>query len=160
MESPRLIAKIPAPSRTSGVMASHEMQQLWFATQRREWASLAVLALEPNTHALAIAKALVEIGTLHRGLNVKLIDATGASMTASARLTVELSTHVSGGGLAIALLDSVLENQAGIPVALAADAVLLTVDLGVASQASLRRTLELIPPERVLGTVAVWPAAR
>jgi hypothetical protein len=154
MEGPRLLTSVPlGPHGSPG--ASHELQQLWFATQQRAWSSLAVIPARPGSSARFVGDGLVEIGALHRGVPVKLIDGEGAEVAASARLVLNLSSHVAAGGLAIAVLDSVIENQAGIPVALASDALLITIDLGRASQKDLQRTLALLGSERVLGVVAV-----
>jgi hypothetical protein len=87
-------------------------------------------------------------------VNVKLIDAESATVASSSRLVLAMSNHVATGGLVVAVLDSVVQNQAGIPLALTADAVLLVVDLGEAESAAARRTLELIGRERIIGAVA------
>jgi hypothetical protein len=154
MDGPRLITAVSAGQRAEGA-PSRELQQLWFATQHRAWSSLALVPVQPYTSAKFIGEALVEIGALHRGVNVKLIDAESASVASSSRLVLAMSNQVSSGGLAIAVLDSVVQNQAGIPLALTADAILLVVDLGEAESAAARRTLELIGRDRVMGAVAV-----
>lgn len=153
MEGPRLIVTDPGPG--NGPAVSRELQQLWFAVQQRPWSSLTVIAVEPGKSARFIAEGLAEIGTAHRGVEVKVINAEGVSLTASSRLAVTLSTHVASGGLAIAVLDSLLQNQAGIPLALAADATLLAVHLGSVTSSEVRRTLELVGKDRVLGAVTV-----
>jgi len=156
MEGSRLVAPLTA-AKLDPAAPSHEIQQLWFALRRKEWSSLAVIAVEPNTSARFIAEGLAAVGELHRGVPVKLVNGEGATVAASSRLAVALSTHVAAGAMAIAVLDSVVENQAGIPVALTADAILLAVSLRRSKRSSLERTLELLGKDRVLGTVAIRP---
>ena len=66
-----------------------------------------------------------------------------------------MTTHASNGGLVLVAASAVLENQVGIPLALAASAVLLTVTLGETDLPSVHRTLELVGRQRVLGCVTV-----
>jgi hypothetical protein len=160
MEVPRLIQAMPSVGEVPAEGPSHALQQLWFATRRREWSSLAVIPIEPRSSARFVAEALAEVGELHRGAAVKLIDAEGATVAASSRIAVTLVKHVAAGGIGIALLDPVVQNQAGIPIALVSDAILLAVELGVAASASMQRTLELLGRDRVIGTVAIQRRGR
>jgi hypothetical protein len=68
-----------------------------------------------------------------------------------------MTSHVAAGGISIVILDSVLSNPAGIPVALAADAALLCVALGQTDFESAERTVELIGAERFVGSVTIAP---
>lgn len=62
---------------------------------------------------------------------------------------------VSHYGQVIIAVRSVLEEPLGVAVAQAADAVVLCVEMGRSRLPSARRTLELVGPERVLGTFLV-----
>jgi hypothetical protein len=136
-------------------------QSLWFAVRGKPWSSLAVLPAGPRESALAVANGLYDVGALVTGGPMRLLDARAVSLTSSASFIVNMSSLVSGPGerrtggeqRAIVLLNSVIEQLAGIPVVLAADAVLLTVTLGKTSIDCARRTLELLGAERVLGCV-------
>jgi hypothetical protein len=145
--------------------ASSAATALWFAVQKRPWLSLAVLPAGPGESALHVANALYDVGALISGGPIRLLDARSLSMASSASFIVNMSSLVSGPGerrtggeqRAIVLLSSVIEQLAGIPVVLAADAVLLTVTLGKTTVDSVRRTQELLGPERVIGSVLVPP---
>ncbi len=76
----------------------------------------------------------------------------------TSRLIIEMTSHAASGGLVIVALDSVLSNQAGIPVALAADAALLCVTMGDTELDAARRTVSLVGKDRFVGTVTVQPA--
>jgi hypothetical protein len=140
----------------SGLLAA-ELQQLWFACLRRPWSSLVVLPAHPEGSAQLVAQALAEIGGLHRNRPVKLINTEGLKLSMSSRAILEMTSHAMSGELTIVCADSVLSNQAGIPLALAADAVLLCVDLGQTDLISARRTIELVGANRFVGSVAIHP---
>jgi hypothetical protein len=139
-------------------------QSLWFAVRSKPWASLAVLPAGPRESALAVANGLYDVGALASGGPMRLLDARAVNLTSSASFIVNMSSLVSGPGerrtgeqRVIVLLSSVIEQLAGVPVVLAADAVLLTVTLGKTTIDSARRTLELLGADRVIGCVLVPP---
>jgi hypothetical protein len=140
-------------------------QSLWFAVRSKPWASLAVLPAGPRESALAVANALYDVGALVSGGPMRLLDARAVNLTSSASFIVNMTSLVSGPGerrtggeqRVIVLLSSVIEQLAGIPVILAADAVLLTITLGKTTIDSARRTLELLGADRVIGCVLVPP---
>ncbi len=146
-----------ANTGTSGSEApTAEMQRLWFATLRKEWSSLVVVPAHPKGSASKVARSLAQVAALHKDDAIKLITAEGADLTGASRLIIDMTSHVASGGLVIIVLDSVLSNPAGIPVALAADASLLVVELGETDLESGKRTVELLGGEnRFVGAVTV-----
>jgi len=134
---------------------SNELQRLWFATLKRDWSSLAVLPAHAGGSAAQVAKSLAQIAAIHKDSPIKLISAEGADLQGASRLIIDMTTHVASGGLAIVLLDSVISNPAGIPVALAADAALLCVQLGDSDLESSKRTLDLVGASRFVGAVTL-----
>lgn len=143
-----------AVAQGSAEMPSTDVQRLWFATLKKEWSSLAVIPSHPGGSAGAIAKALARVATLQKDSTIKLITAEGTDLAGASRLIIEMTTHVAQGGLAIVVLDSVISNPAGIPVALAADAALLCVQLRQADVDTGRRTLELLGEAKFVGAVS------
>lgn len=142
------------PTRDDG-LPSPEVQRLWFAALKRDWASLVVLPAHPEGSAEGVAQALAKVAQLHKDDGVKVISARGADLAASSRLIIDMTSHVAQGGMCIVVLDSVLTNPAGIPLALAADAALLCVHLGEADSESARRTVELVGVSRFVGAVTL-----
>jgi hypothetical protein len=138
-----------------------ELQSLWFATQARPWNSLVVLAASPGGPALEVAQALYDVGARASGLPLKLVDGRNVSLASSTSLTANMlalqqPTPGRSAGRVLVVLQSVLSEPAGIPVARAADAVLLCVELGKTPLEDARRTLALAGgPEKVLGCVGV-----
>ncbi|MBX7115883.1 MAG: hypothetical protein K1X64_16255 [Myxococcaceae bacterium] len=130
-----------------------ELARLWFAALKKEWSSLAVLPAHAQGSAAAVAKGLAKVAAQHRDNAIRLISAEGADVAATSRVIIDLTQHVAHGGVAIVVLDSVLSNPAGIPIAMATDAALLCVELGVADVAAAQKTMEIIGASRFLGAV-------
>ncbi len=176
--SARTAAKRGLPSR--------ELQELWFATRRREWNSLVVVPASPGSSALHIAQALGEVGGAIRMSPVQVVNAEGMDLDRIALLVLDIngeaqpelkgsvwtmaSASVSPGGwdapagrsapaarAIIIAIEAVAENPLVLPLALAADAVLLCVELGRTRLADTRHTVELIGRDRIIGTVLLHP---
>ncbi len=143
----------PAVSQKQVDIPSAEMQRLWFATLKKEWNCLAVIPAHPGGSASVVGKSLAKVASLHKESSIKLISGEGCDLTGASRLIIDMTSHVSQGGIVIVVLDSVVSNPAGVPVALAADAALLCVQLGQADTESGRRTIELIGENRFVGAV-------
>lgn len=133
---------------------SAELQQLWFACLRKPWSSLVVMPAAAEGSARALAKALAEVGATYRNQPVRLVNAAGLDVAGAARVILEMSPRTEANELTVVCTDSVLRNQAGIPLCLAADAVLLVVDLEQADLTSAQRTIGLIGSSKFLGAVA------
>ena len=136
-------------------LPSSEMQRLWFATLKKDWNSLVVLPAHPGGAATGVARALAQVASLHKDSAIKLISGEGADLQNASRLIIDMTTHVAAGGLVIVVLESVVSNPAGIPVALAADAALLCIQLGETDFESAERTVELIGESRFVGAVTL-----
>jgi hypothetical protein len=133
-----------------------EQQQL-LPCLKGTWNSLAVIPATPDVSASAIAAVLVEVSQLVRGREARLFSTEGLELSGVARVIVDMTHQVDGGGLAVVVVESVLVKQAGVPVALAADAALLVVTLGVTRVEEAQRTLELLGASRFIGAVTVEP---
>jgi hypothetical protein len=151
-----LQTSVPGPPRSrSFFLSENEAQQLWFATLRQPWSSLVVIPADSKLSGMVVARALAEVGGLHRGSPIQLISAENLDIAAASRLIIEMTSRVAGGNQVIVAIDSVLSNSTGIPVALAADAALLCVGLGETEFRSARRTLDLVGKNRFLGSVTL-----
>ncbi len=183
-----MVRPVKQETRTGpgGRLPSRELQELWFATRRREWKSLVVVPAAPGTSVLHIAKALGEVGGAIRMSPVRVVNAEGMDLDQIATLVLDLSddiapevppepkgsTWTSGSGgwdgpagrgapasrATIIAIEAVAENPLILPLALAADAVLLCVEIGRTRLEDARHTIELIERERIVGTVLLSPA--
>ena len=140
-------------------LPSRPLQQLWFATLRTEWRSLVVVPAHAGASAFPVARALAAVGTVHTGETVELVEGGAISLEESRGIVEQMRAKLAGGGRAVVAIDPLVSSLSGLPVALAADAVLVCVTLGVADLASARRTIELLGEGRILGAVALRPEA-
>ncbi len=133
--------------------SSQVVQQLWFSIVRHEWRSLAVMPVAPGRVGLEVANALCEVGGIHRRSPLVVFDALGLELRQVTGLVEELARETAAAERTLVALDSPLANLSGVPVARAADRVLLVVELGRASFAGARKVLELVGAEKVIGSV-------
>jgi phosphoribosylformylglycinamidine (FGAM) synthase-like enzyme len=133
-------------------------QQQLLPCLKGTWNSLAVIPASPEQSASRIAAALAQVSHLVRGREAKLFTTEGLEVSGVARVIVNMTHQVDDGGLAVVAVESVLAKQSGVPVALAADAALLVVTLGVTRLEDCQRTLELVGAAKFIGAVTVDPA--
>ncbi|WXH29682.1 hypothetical protein WA016_03641 [Myxococcus stipitatus] len=135
---------VPAPA----------LQRLWFALERRGWAYLTVVPAHPGAPALEAATAILEAGAPYAATQkIHLEDATGIAPAEAPRRVLELRERVSRGERVVVIIDSVLTRPASLPLALAADGVLLCVTLGETDFGSANKTMEFIGADRFVGSV-------
>ncbi len=138
------------------------IQQLWFAIQRLEWSSMVLVPAGPETSALEVGKSLHEVGRLAMGDRLRLIDGRGVKVDGTASLILDMTgdspVRPAGPQLServLVMIDSPLEQPSGVPIALAADAAILCIELGKNTTASARETLQLIGSQRFLGCITL-----
>jgi hypothetical protein len=167
-EKARAAPRLPPP----------ELQELWFACRRHEWRSLAVVSTVPRSSTFPIVQALGEVADLLHAGTVRVRCAEAVELPDIAYLVMEMSGRnpspvlgpaapriprsalppqdpAGGEQLLIVAVDSVVSAPMVLPVVLAADAVLLCVELGVTDLGAARHSVELIGRERIIGTVVV-----
>jgi hypothetical protein len=135
------------------------LQQLWFQLQRREWFSLALIPADEETSALDFARPLYEVGRLALGERLRLIDAREVELSRTAELILDITGAAAtrSGERVLVTVQSVLSNPAGVPLALAADAALLCVELGKSSLGGVHQTVEIVGPARFIGCITLPP---
>jgi len=134
------------------------LQQLWFALQRLEWNSLVVLPASPDLSAEDFGRPLYEVARLALGPRIRLLDGRSISLPQTAPLILDMATS-GDRARTLVLLDSVTSHPPGVPIALAADGVLLCVEKGKTRLAAVAETLQLVGREKFLGCI-LHPSAR
>ena len=137
----------------AAIPSERRFQELWPRLADGGWSSLAVVPADPGGNAVAIARALAEVGTRLGEAPVVAVAAEALDY-ASARDLLELQRRAGSAQLVLAL-PPVLVEPLGLAVAREADAVLLTVVRGRTRLADVRRTVELLGRERLVGCVLV-----
>jgi hypothetical protein len=165
--SPTFKLAEPAPAETanwSGVPPL-SMQQLWFAVQRLEWASLVIVPADGNSSAIDFGRPLYEVGHLAMGDRLRLLDAREVKLDKTAPLILDMTgasrPHATGpqqrSERVLVMVESVLAAPSAIPVALAADAAILCVELGKTSLAGARETIQILGSQRFVGCITLPP---
>jgi hypothetical protein len=131
------------------------LREMWRAVVRGHWETLALVPADAGSSARAVSKALSEMSEAGGGHRFEFVPAEGASVEDGARLASAFRSPAQPGVRRVATVDPPVVNLAVIPLAMAADAVILVVQLGAADQASVRNTLDIVGHQRVLGFVAV-----
>lgn len=157
------VAQLEAPR--SGGPPSLSMQQLWFTIQRLQWASLVVVPADGSSPAEDFGRPLYEVGKLAMGDRLRLLDARDLKVDRTASLILDMTganrPHNAGSRewseRVVVMVESVLTVPSAIPVALAADAAILGIELGKTSLASARETISLVGAHRFLGCVTLPP---
>jgi hypothetical protein len=150
-----------------------EARELWFTISRTPWTTLVMIPAHEGGSALGLAHELVEVGSALRRKPVELISAEGIDLTTSSGWLFDaLSGRVgpraleadAGAGTVqsarnerIVVLEPIAVNGMSVPVARAADAVLLVVEQGVTDFSSARATLKAIGRERFVGCALITP---
>jgi hypothetical protein len=174
----------PELSRPPPGLPSRELQELWFATRRKDWKSLVVVPAAPGLSAFPIAKALGEIGGVIRMSPVQVVNAEGLDLPSIATLVQDFSGDQQRGSGSvwtssapgnngpqgaetfsvlkqerafIVAIEPVVTNPLALPLALAADAVLLCLELGVTDMEAARHTIDLVGRDRLVGSVLLSP---
>jgi hypothetical protein len=138
-----------------------DIQRLWFSTQARPWAVLAVVPAQSSAGASKLAQALAKVGSVATGRTVRFLDAQTVEL-AKAAAFVELAHATSSEYCATIVVVGVpTRAPAAIPIASSGDALLLCVELGEADRTVASQTLSCLGgSSRFLGAVALHPAAK
>jgi len=134
---------------------SQQVYQQLLGVMRGSWQSLVVVPASPTMSASQIADAMVEVAKLARGAPTRLFLAEGHEKAGVAKLIVEMTQHISAGGLAVVCVESVISQQAGVPIALASDAAVLVVHLGITKTEDAENTVGIIGKQKFLGAITV-----
>lgn len=134
---------------------TQQVYQQLVGAMRGTWQSLVVVPASPGLSSSAIADAMVEVAKLARGAPGRLFLAEGHEKAGVSKLIVEMTQHISAGGLAVVCVESVISQQAGVPIALAADAAVLVVHLGVTKSEDAENTVNIIGKQKFLGAITV-----
>jgi hypothetical protein len=134
---------------------TQQVYQQLSGVMRGTWQSLAVVPASPSLSATPIAEALIEVARLARGTSARLFLTEGLEKVGVSKLIVEMSQHVDSGGVAVVSVESVVASQLGVPIAMAADAALLVVHLGVTTTEDAESSVSIVGKSKFLGAITI-----
>ncbi len=143
------------PDRSHVAASSLQWHKVMTGALQSPWTSLAVVPASRGISSLQVAQALTDAVRYYRTTPAELLDASG--ITAASIGAVLERVSLADSGLLIISLESFLDNPASIPIALAAEAVLLCITLGQTDSKSATETLELIRGKTIGSVVLRHP---
>jgi hypothetical protein len=134
----------------------YDVQELWYLLLRREWTCLAVVSPDSVRNTWRLATSLAEMGTRH-GRVVTAINGLEIDLERTAAITHQVAPRerpASGDDARfVVAIDSPLDNPFAIGVLAACDGVVLLLELGVSSLPRVRRMIEVIGRDQIVGAV-------
>jgi hypothetical protein len=131
------------------------MQQLWLQLQQRSWRTLAVVSASPGVATLAAANHLAKIAWWYTGQPTAVFDMRDLSLRLLEHQLRDMASQVGGAERVFIALRSTSENPTAVPLARAADAAVLCVELGKTTTKAAQKTLEAVGRGRFIGTILV-----
>lgn len=161
----------PASGSTRAAVAAHlhRLNLVWLQL-RGDWAWIAVVPAEPDFSTAELSHMLSRVGAQLSGASVHFIEAVNVDLDSSAWLIGRLGSSVGESqawqrrdasapnwtqpiARTIVALESPLANPLALPVALAADGVILCVRRGRSRVSSVRNTISAVGADRIRCTV-------
>jgi hypothetical protein len=146
---------VVAPSGRSPLADDVRMQHLWLGLERRPWRSLAIVSASKGVATLAAAHSLAKIAWWYTGAPTCVFDMRDLSLRLLEHQLRDMASQLHGGERVFIALRSTSENPTAVPLAQAADAAVLCVELGKTDMKAAQRTLDAVGRQKFLGTLLV-----
>lgn len=134
-----------------------QLQQLWLSISQHSWQSLAVLGVDKNISTIDVANLLAHLAWCYTGQPSCVLDMRDLSLRLLELQIREMGAQLQGGERVFVALRSLSENPTVLPLAMAADAVVLCIETGKTESRTVRQTVDAIGRQRFLGTILVNP---
>lgn len=134
------------------------MQLLWLSLQKRPWRSLAVMGADRGIDTLAVADSLAKVAWQYTGQPSCVFDMRELSLRLLEHQIRDMAAQLQGGERVFVALRSMNENPTAVPLAMAADAVVLCIELGKTGIKGAQRTLAAVGRDRFIGALLVPPS--
>ncbi len=159
----------PRDRRAREMLAIHNLNLVWLQI-RSDWSWLVVISADREYSTAEIGYSLSVVGSRLSGRMVDFIEARDVDLDSSSGLIAHLGTNVGASGAwhggtprgpdwippetkTIVALDSPVANPLALPVALAADGVILCVHRGRTSMSAIREVVDAVGADRILCAV-------
>jgi hypothetical protein len=155
---PKAGSLIRAGERAFAPLPEKRLQELWFASLRKPWHTLALVPAQSGRSILPLAHALAAMGRFHRGAHLKVVSAEGMGLSEIADFALGAAeSHMRNEGGRILVLEPISVNPFGTAIALTADAAILCLEYGLSTLDGARQALDQIGRERFVGAAILQP---
>jgi len=131
------------------------LQKLWIATQTRQWRSLAIVGASEASASIHAAQLLANMSWQYSGVPTAVFDLRDVSIRLVEYQIQEIQIQASKGDRVFVALRSPEENPTTVPIARAADAVVLCVALGTTDTKAAQKALAAIGRVHFLGCIVM-----
>jgi hypothetical protein len=131
-----------------------EYQRLWLYMQSRAWRTLAIVPCDDDMSTYDVASLIMGVG-VHHGESIGVFDFRDIRLSRVLAAVAATVAHMRHDERVIFATRSIKENLATIPLARAADWVVLCASLGSTKLRSVEETIDQIGREHILGSVLV-----
>jgi len=138
-------------------MDQADLQRIWLGTQRSAWRMLAVVPVDEWISTYQVASVITTLG-IHHGESISVADLSDIRLNRVSAFLEAAGELVRHGRRVVFATRSIAENLAAIPLARAADGVILCVSMGSTSIKAIEDAIEQIGKERFLGSVLIHDA--
>jgi hypothetical protein len=158
--SPSGASLVVRPPRGGALVDDVKMQHLWLNLQKKSWRSLALVSASKGVATLDAANSLAKIAWWFTGVPTCVFDMRDLSLRLLEHQLRDMASQLNGGERIFIALRSTAENPTAVPLAQAADAAVLCVELGKTDAKAAQRTLDAVGRQRFLGTLLVPPEGK
>src|SRR5262249_32414390 len=123
--------------------------------RRRPWRSLAVVSASKGIATLALSNTLAKMAWWYTGEPTCVFDMRDLSLRLVEYQLRDMASQLEHAKRVFIALRSTSENPTAVPLARAADAAVLCVELGKTDIKGAQKTLDEVGRERFLGTIIV-----
>jgi hypothetical protein len=159
-------------ARKRGMLAVHQMNLVWLQL-RGTWKWLAVIPAEPELSTADFAHALSQVGSRLSSEAIDFVEASNVDLDSASWLIARLGTSAGSSeswrpdpastapdwtrppGKTLVALDNPISNPLALPVALAADGVIVCVRRGRTPLSLIRSTIEAVGADHILCSVLI-----
>ena len=131
-----------------------DWQRMWQHTQSLEWRTLALVPGDEHTSTLGVANLIARLALDH-GEEVQVADLHALRLKYVDAFLEATRWEVTQGARIIFATSSAISSLATVPLARAADCVILCVSLGMTSRDAARTTIEQVGRDHFLGSLLV-----
>jgi hypothetical protein len=149
--------EVRRPTGTEPGSLRYDVQELWYRLLSRPWSCLVVVSPDRTPNTLRLASSLAELGTQHRRRLVEVVDGLHLDVDRAAAIAHLVEPQE---GLPrpteprfVIALDSPIVNPIAFGVLAAGDAVLMLLEKGVSRIPQVRKIIEVVGRERLIGAV-------
>lgn len=141
------------PKDPAAHLSRADRQRIWLHLQSRPWRTLAMVPAEAGVSASHAARVLAAIA----GQNGEVLDLFDARGTELDHAAAEVAAAAGGSRRVLVVTPAVDEDLTTIPLAQAADAVLLCVSIGSTSLRAAGDVTAAIGKDRFLASLSLRP---